>query len=157
MRESGAKLAGEMSGHIFFADRYYGYDDAIYAALRVLEIVNTSQVPLSAHLRDLPKTLKTPEIRIDCEESFKFQIVKLVQQQLKQQHDINDLDGVRLDLPEAWGLLRASNTQAVLVARFEALNSKALSDIQNLFETALKDAIKTTGHPAIDLGVLRNY
>ncbi len=150
MKETGAALAGEMSGHIFFADRYFGYDDAIYAALRVYEIASANgSGPLSELLKDLPKTIATPEIRVDCEEEKKFKLVEETKARLAKNSKINDIDGVRVDFGDSWGLVRASNTQPVLVLRFEAPTTSRLLEIRNVVESALKEAAKAIGHPPL--------
>lgn len=146
MKESKALLAGEMSGHIFFSDRYYGYDDAIYAALRMYEIVSDSQKPLSEHLMDLPKTVNTPEIRVDCDEDLKFKLVEETTRNLEGVGKINLIDGIRVDFGYGWGLVRASNTQPVIVTRFEANNSENLNFIRTTIEGALNRAAKKIGH-----------
>ena len=149
MKETGAALAGEMSGHIFFADRYFGYDDAIYAALRVFEIASKTALPISSTIADLPKTVCTPEIRVDCEESKKFQLVEETKKRLsagRKNDAINDIDGVRVDFGDGWGLVRASNTQPVLVLRYEATTDARLNEIKNTVESALMDAAKCIGH-----------
>lgn len=152
MKETGAALAGEMSGHIFFADRYFGYDDAIYAALRVFEIASYTPGPVSSLTSDLPPSYSTPEIRIDCEESLKFRLVEETKNTLRAgSGKINDIDGVRVDYGDGWGLVRASNTQPVLVLRFEAPSQKRLDEIRNLVEAALLSSVSKTGHPKIDL------
>jgi len=151
MKETGAALAGEMSGHIFFADRYFGYDDAIYAALRVFEIASNSQGPLSSLLNDLPVTVATPEIRVDCEEEKKFKLVDETKKRLSQGHKMTDIDGVRVDFGDGWGLVRASNTQPVLVLRFEAPSAPRLQEIRNVVESALKDAAQAIGHPPVQI------
>jgi len=120
MKESGALLAGEMSGHLFFADRYFGYDDAVYASLRLLEILAASPLSLSEMLADLPPTFVTPEIRVPCPDAIKFAVVKKVLDHYRATHEVNDVDGARVNFGDGWGLVRASNTQAVLVLRFEA-------------------------------------
>ena len=140
MKEEHAELAGEMSGHMFFADRYLGYDDAIYAACRLMEIVSKSGKPLSAQLTGLPKTVSTPEIRVDCPDETKFQVVEQVAAQLKKTHQVIDVDGVRVLFEQGWGLLRASNTQPVLVMRFEASNAQLLAAYQQEIESALETA-----------------
>jgi phosphomannomutase / phosphoglucomutase len=140
MKEEHAELAGEMSGHMFFADRYLGYDDAIYAACRLMEIVAKSGKPLSAQLAGLPKLVSTPEIRVDCPDETKFQVVDRVAAQLKKTHQVIDVDGVRVLFEHGWGLLRASNTQPVLVMRFEASNAQLLAAYQQEIETALETA-----------------
>jgi phosphomannomutase/phosphoglucomutase len=151
MKETKAALAGEMSGHIFFADRYFGFDDAIYAALRVYEIASKTPGPLSAILKDLPPSVSTPEIRVDCEEDKKFKLVDETKEILRAQKlKINEIDGVRVDFGDSWGLVRASNTQPVLVLRFEATTQGRLDEIRQVVETALHQAAKKIGHPAIN-------
>jgi phosphomannomutase/phosphoglucomutase len=130
IKDEGAVLAGEMSGHIFFADRYFGFDDAIYASARLLEILSTSGRRLSNMLADLPRTFATPEIRIYASDEVKFRIVDEVRRELAHGHEVIDIDGVRAIFPEGWGLVRASNTQAVIVLRFEADTPEALDKIQ---------------------------
>jgi phosphomannomutase/phosphoglucomutase len=120
MKESGALLAGEMSGHLFFADRYFGYDDAIYASLRLLEILAASSQGLAEMLADLPPTFVTPEIRVPCPDELKFKVVDAVLAHYRDSHEVADVDGARINFGDGWGLVRASNTQAVLVLRFEA-------------------------------------
>jgi len=134
MREEGALLAGEICGHMFFADRYLGYDDAIYAACRLLEIVGGSGRPLSQLLSDLPETFCTPEIRLDCPDDLKFQVVEQVREAYRDRFDMVELDGVRVEFPEGWGLVRASNTQPALVLRFEADTEQKLAEIRALLE-----------------------
>ncbi len=143
MKEENAELAGEMSGHMFFSDRYYGYDDAIYASARLLEILCSSHKTLSQHLADLPPSFCTPEIRVDCEDHLKFKIVEDVKNQLLQKYKIIDIDGVRIETSEGWGLLRASNTQPVVVMRFEAFSQEALKKIQKTIEDAFTKARNT--------------
>jgi phosphomannomutase/phosphoglucomutase len=140
MKEERAELAGEMSGHMFFADRYFGYDDALYAACRLMEIVSKSGKPLSAQLDGLPKTVATPEIRIDCPDEMKFDVVERVARQFKKTHKVIDVDGVRVLFSQGWGLLRASNTQPVLVMRFEASNENLLAQYQHELESVLDRA-----------------
>jgi phosphomannomutase/phosphoglucomutase len=140
MKEAHAELAGEMSGHMFFADRYFGYDDAIYAACRLMEIVSKSGKPLSAQLAGLPKMVSTPEIRVDCPDEVKFQVVERVAEQFKKSHQVIDVDGVRVLFEHGWGLLRASNTQPVLVMRFEASDEGSLAAYQREIEGALEMA-----------------
>jgi phosphomannomutase/phosphoglucomutase len=140
MKEEHAALAGEMSGHMFFADRYYGYDDALYSACRLIEIVSNSGQPLSAQLASFPKLVSTPEIRVDTSEELKFDLVARVAAQLKTKHKTIDIDGVRVIFPNGWGLLRASNTQPVLVMRFEATSAALLNDYQREVEAALAQA-----------------
>jgi phosphomannomutase/phosphoglucomutase len=143
MKEEDAVLAGEMSGHLFFADRYFGYDDAIYAAVRLLEIVSSSDVTLSALLADVPKTFSTPEIRVDCSDESKFRVVEEVKARFAETHKIIDIDGVRIPFPDGWGLIRASNTQPVLVLRFEAVTEARLREIRGLVEGVLEEVKRT--------------
>jgi len=139
MKETGAILAGEMSGHIFFADRYFGFDDATYAALRLSEIVSRTQKPLSSFLKGIPETVSTPEIRVDCPEELKFEVVDKVKRWFCQHYDTIDVDGVRIVFPDGWGLIRASNTQPVLVLRFEAETPERLQEIRDLVEGKLSE------------------
>ncbi|MCC7442233.1 MAG: phosphomannomutase/phosphoglucomutase [Bdellovibrionales bacterium] len=150
MKDSGALLAGEMSGHIFFADRYFGYDDAIYAAIRFSEIAVAHAGPVSGLLRELPPSFTTPEIRVDCEERLKFDLVRKVKEALRSSsYQINDIDGVRVDFGDGWGLLRASNTQPVLVLRFEAPSEARLGELRAIIEGALREAAKALGHAPV--------
>jgi phosphomannomutase/phosphoglucomutase len=134
-----------MSGHMFFADRYFGYDDALYAACRLMEIVAASGKPLSAQLAGFPKMVSTPEIRVDCSDETKFQVVAEVAAQFKKTHQVILVDGVRVLFGEGWGLLRASKTQAVLVMRFEAPNEKMLESYRHEVESALEHAKSLQG------------
>ena len=145
MKQEHAELAGEMSGHMFFADRYRGYDDALYAACRLIEIVAKSGQGLSAQLDGIPKTVSTPEIRVDCTDETKFDIVRRVADHFKSKRKTVDIDGVRVIFPQGWGLLRASNTQPVLVMRFEAANDTLLKQYQDEMEQALQDAKRGVG------------
>jgi phosphomannomutase/phosphoglucomutase len=140
MKQEHAELAGEMSGHMFFADRYYGYDDALYAACRLLEIVAKSGQPLSHQLDGIPKLVSTPELRIDCPDETKFKVVSRVAQTFRQHRQIVDVDGVRVPFEEGWGLVRASNTQPVLVMRFEATSEALLKKYQGEMEQAVEEA-----------------
>jgi phosphomannomutase/phosphoglucomutase len=137
MKEERALLAGEMSGHIFFADRYYGFDDAIYATLRILEIMSHSDVPLHEMLSDVPETFATPEIRVDCDDASKFALVQQVVDYYRPTHDLIDIDGARIQFDGGWALVRASNTQPVLVLRFEADSEEKLESIRSEVESAL--------------------
>ncbi len=137
MKEENAALAGEMSGHMFFADRYFGYDDAIYATCRLLEILSATGKTISELLADVPKTYSTPEIRVDCPDSVKFSIADSLKKMFQHQYDVIDIDGVRIIFEDGWGLVRASNTQPALVLRFEALSENRLSEIRKLVEDAL--------------------
>jgi phosphomannomutase len=138
MAELGAPLAGEMSGHVFFADTFYGFDDALYCGLRLLNIVASGHESL-ADMRDgLPQLVNTPELRFDCAEDRKFKIVEEVKARLKQANaKVVDIDGVRVSTPDGWWLLRASNTQAVLVARCESANEVGLERLKAELKTAL--------------------
>jgi phosphomannomutase/phosphoglucomutase len=145
MKEEHAELAGEMSGHMFFADRYFGYDDALYAACRLMEIVAASGKPLSAQLAGFPKMVSTPEIRVDCPDETKFETVARVAAHFKKTHKVIDVDGVRVLFEKGWGLLRASNTQPVLVMRFEAPSEKLLESYRHEVESALEQAQAVQG------------
>ena len=139
MAETGALLAGEMSGHLFFKDRYYGFDDALYAAVRLLSLVGASERPVSAWREDLPAVLNTPEIRFPCPEERKSSAIDEVKASLADREDIsvNDIDGVRVTSDDGWWLLRASNTQDVLVARCEALTEEALELLKGELRAAI--------------------
>ena len=130
MKEISSPLAGEMSGHIFFADRYLGYDDGIYAALRVLELVKDSYT-LDDFLDNLPQTFSTQEIKIDCPDDRKFRIIDELSTILDNKElNISKVDGLRIQKDDGWWLLRASNTQAALVARVEAKSKNSLNNLQ---------------------------
>jgi phosphomannomutase/phosphoglucomutase len=159
MKEESAVLAGEMSGHMFFADRYFGYDDAIYASCRLVEILAKTGKSLSSLVADLPRTAVTPEIRVDCEDAIKFELVKRVQTQLLAQaksgdavtsglpiRDVVTIDGIRIIFDDGWGLIRASNTQPALVLRFEASSAERLAAIRALIESELERSRRTLGH-----------
>lgn len=142
MKETGALLGGEMSGHIFFADKFFGFDDAIYSSLRLLEIMGKSDRPLSKYLSDVPKTYSTPEIRIDCPDNVKFEIVRKLTEFYKNTFNIIDIDGVRILLDDGWGLVRSSNTQPILVLRFEGQTEEALKRIQDMVMEDLERLMK---------------
>ncbi len=139
MKEEKAELAGEMSGHIFFADRYFGYDDATYASCRLLEILATTGKTISELLSDVPKTCSTPEIRVECPDDKKFVVVEKVTEYFREHYNVIDIDGVRVLFDDGWGLVRASNTQPALVLRFEAISEERLAEIQNLVESVLEE------------------
>jgi phosphomannomutase/phosphoglucomutase len=141
MKETGAALAGEMSGHIFFADRYFGYDDALYAGARLMEILTNTNEPLSALLADLPQTVTTPEIRRDCPDEKKFDVVRALTEEFKRGNEVIDIDGARILFEHGWGLVRASNTQPVIVLRFEADSREHLNEIQSQVEGRLSPLI----------------
>ncbi len=127
MKETGAALAGEMSGHVFFGGDWYGFDDALFAAARLLHYVAREGGPLSRLLADLPQTVSTPELRVDCPDERKFEIVERAARHFAAKYPVSTLDGVRITFAEGWGLLRASNTQPALVLRFEATSARALA------------------------------
>jgi len=141
MKETGAALAGEMSGHIFFADRFYGFDDATYAGARVLEILSKTDKTLSELLSDLPETFSTPELRVNCADEKKFEIVQKIAAEFSQTNEVITIDGARILFENGWGLVRASNTQAILVLRFEADSEENLREIQKLVEAKVKELI----------------
>lgn len=160
MKEESAVLAGEMSGHMFFADRYFGYDDAVYASCRLIEILAKGTQPLSALVSDLPKTVVTPEIRVDLPDTVKFDVVQSIQARFadylkaKQSlgpanlvlRDLITIDGVRAVFDGGWGLIRASNTQPALVLRFEAVSSERMNAIRSLIDQELSHARRMLGH-----------
>ncbi|TVR01412.1 MAG: phosphomannomutase/phosphoglucomutase [Deltaproteobacteria bacterium] len=129
MKETGAALAGEMSGHIFFADRFFGFDDAVYSAARLVEILSRGPESLSERLADVPETFATPEIRVDCPEETKFLIAPRVAAHVGDRFPVTDIDGVRVNFGDGWGLVRASNTQPVLVLRAEATSPERRDEI----------------------------
>jgi phosphomannomutase/phosphoglucomutase len=137
MKETKALLAGEMSGHIFFADRFYGFDDAAYAGARVLEILSKTDKRLSELLADLPKKFSTPELRIECADEKKFEVVQKIAEEFKKTNEVITVDGARILFEEGWGLVRASNTQAILVLRFEADSEENLGKIREVVENRL--------------------
>jgi phosphomannomutase/phosphoglucomutase len=141
MKETGAALAGEMSGHIFFADRFYGFDDATYAGARVLEILSNTGKTLSELLSDLPKTYSTPELRVPCPDEVKFDVVAKIADEFSKTNEVIAIDGARIVFAHGWGLVRASNTQAILVLRFEADSAEHLDDIRRLVEKKVTELI----------------
>ena len=142
MKDERALLAGEMSGHMFFADRYFGYDDAIYASARLLEILSVTGKKISELLSDVPLTYTTPEIRVNCSDHLKFQIVEEIKKHFQKSHNIIDIDGVRILFGDGWGLIRSSNTQPVLVLRFEASTEERLQTIKDMVEAVMNNTIK---------------
>ncbi|HYV44579.1 MAG TPA: phosphomannomutase/phosphoglucomutase [Myxococcaceae bacterium] len=141
MKEERAQLAGEMSGHMFFKHRYFGFDDAVYSSARLLEILTHEPRKLSELLADVPKTFSTPELRVDTVEEKKFAIVEKSKQLLRAAgHQLIDVDGVRVTFPDGWGLIRASNTGPILVVRCEARTKERLAEIQKLIESTLDRA-----------------
>jgi phosphomannomutase/phosphoglucomutase len=139
MKEENSPLAGEMSGHLFFADEYYGYDDAIYASLRLVRLLSRSDKSIREMLADVPKYYSTPEIRVDCPDEEKFQVVAALTEHFKKRYEVVDVDGARILFGDGWGLVRASNTQPVLVLRFEATTPERLDEIQEIVLSELKD------------------
>ena len=139
MVETGALLAGEMSAHIFFKHGYYGFDDALYAAIRLINILGGTNQKLDEILDQFPTSISTPEIRFGCPEDKKFQIVEQISKNLEsqQENSVCSIDGVRVDTPDGWWLLRASNTQAVLVARCEAPNLDSLDKLLEIIQGLL--------------------
>ncbi len=151
MAETGAEIAGEMSGHIFFKHRYYGFDDAIYAALRLLSIVGRSDVGGLTGLRDcLPAMINTPEVRFECADGRKFEVVDEVRERLGAMEgvQVSDIDGVRVRAADGWWLLRASNTQPVLVARCESSSREGLERLKEV----LAGQLRLSGLEAPDFG-----
>ncbi len=138
MRLEKAELAGELSGHMFFSDRFLGFDDAIYASCRLIEILSKTGKRISDLLSDVPQTYSTPEIRVSCPDEKKFVVVEKVTDFFRQSHNVIDIDGVRVLFEDGWGLIRASNTQPALVLRFEAMSEKRLEEIRELIESALE-------------------
>jgi len=137
MKEVNSPLAGEMSGHIFFADNYYGYDDAIFACARLLEILSKTDKKISQMLSDVPHTYSTPEIRINCPDDIKFDVVEKLKNYFSARYETIDIDGVRVVFEDGWGLIRSSNTQPVIVLRFESTSEEGLKRIKDLMESKL--------------------
>jgi phosphomannomutase/phosphoglucomutase len=140
MKESGALLAGEMSGHIFFKERWFGFDDGIYSAARLLEILSQEKLSAEELFQTFPNDLSTPEINVKVTETSKFSIIKALEQDAQWGNaNLTNIDGVRVDYPKGWGLVRASNTTPVLVLRFEAETEDELQRIKDVFRTQLKN------------------
>lgn len=139
MRETGAPVAGELSGHICFSDTFYGFDDALYAACRLVDLVARSDRPLSARVDEFPKYVSTPEIRVDVPEEQKFEIVRRAVEEFSRDHEVISVDGARILFDDGWGLLRASNTQPVIVLRFEARTPERLEAIRRTVEGWLEN------------------
>ncbi len=142
MKQEGALLAGEMSGHMFFADRYFGFDDAIYASCRLLEILSKTGKKVSELLEGIPQTFITPEIRVECPDDVKFKIVEQVTEYFRREYPVIDVDGMRVQFPDGWGLVRASNTQPALVLRFEAASQERLGEIRGMVEAKVKELME---------------
>lgn len=145
MKETGAQLAGEMSGHMFFKHRWYGFDDALYAAARLVEIVANEDAPLSEIMATIPSYPSTPEIRMPCPEEHKFAIVKEITEMYRKDHPVIDVDGARIDFGDGWGLVRASNTTPLLVLRFEADTEERLAQIRTEVEGKVRDVMSAVG------------
>ena len=145
MKEEHALLAGEMSGHIFFKHRYYGFDDGIYSSARLLELVAKSDKPLSRMLEDVPKTFSSPEIRADFAEEKKFEAVERAKVKLRKHGKTIEVDGVRVMVDGGWGLIRASNTQPLLVLRWEAQSPQQLAVLQKLIEGTVEEVRRELG------------
>jgi phosphomannomutase / phosphoglucomutase len=138
MHELHAPVGGEMSGHMFFSEGFYGHDDALYGAARLIRIVAASGKSLASMLADVPKFVSTPELRVDVEESRKFQIVEDAIRHFRKTHEVVDVDGARVLFGDGWGLIRASNTQPVLVTRYEARTEQRLAAIRGEMEAWLR-------------------
>ncbi|MGL4226742.1 MAG: phosphomannomutase/phosphoglucomutase, partial [Rickettsia sp.] len=139
MLETKALLAGEMSGHIFFADKYFGFDDAIYAALRFLDLLSRSSKTLDERIEDLPKSYSTPEIKIFVSSELKLKIIEEIKQKLLDDKiEFNDVDGVRVNTEHGWWLLRSSNTESIIVARAESASKNGLDAIITIINEHLK-------------------
>ncbi|MEN3045939.1 MAG: phosphomannomutase/phosphoglucomutase [Candidatus Hydrothermales bacterium] len=132
LKEENAPIAGEMSGHLFFKDRFYGFDDAIYASLRFLEVVDTFRKKVSELVDEIPFYYSTPEIRVECPDEHKFKVVEKLKKKFSKKFKILDIDGVRINFPDGFGLVRASNTQPVLVLRFEGKTPEKMEEIKNI-------------------------
>ncbi len=145
MKEERAELAGEMSGHMFFADRYYGFDDALYAACRLIEIVAGTNKPLSAQMEGVPRMVVTPELRFDCPDAAKFAVVERVRKHYEGRRRVIGVDGVRMLFDKGWGLVRASNTQPILVLRFEAETPELLAEYQAEVDAVVAEAARAEG------------
>jgi phosphomannomutase / phosphoglucomutase len=134
MKEQEAPLAGEMSGHMFFSEGFYGHDDALYGAARLLRIVAASGKSVRELLADVPAFVTTPEIRVECGDERKFELVERAVAHFRSLHDVIDVDGVRVLFGDGWGLIRASNTQPILVTRYEARSEERLREIRGEME-----------------------
>jgi phosphomannomutase/phosphoglucomutase len=139
MKEDHILLAGEVSGHMFFADDYYGFDDALYAAVRLLNVISKDARPLSRHWEGLPKTYHTPELKAPTPEEDKFRVVEEIKQYFEQRYPVLDIDGARISFPDGWALVRASNTNPYLTLRFEGTSPEALSRIEGAVYAKLKE------------------
>jgi phosphomannomutase/phosphoglucomutase len=138
LHETGAPIAGEMSGHMFFSEGYFGFDDALFAAGRLLRFVARQGKPLHQLVDSIPSYFSTPEMRLECPENRKFAIVEELRQEFASRYRVIDIDGARVEFGDGWGLVRASNTQPVLVVRFEARTAARLEEIRELFMEPLR-------------------
>jgi phosphomannomutase/phosphoglucomutase len=145
MKEEQALLAGEMSGHIFFAHRWFGFDDGIYSSARLLELLSRTDLPLSALLADVPRTHASPEVRVRCAEDKKLEVVRRAQEWFSARYPSITIDGVRVTFPDGWGLVRASNTQPLLILRFEAASRERLDEIERLMTGKVDDLKRQVG------------
>ena len=143
MRQTGALFAGEMSGHMFFKDEYYGFDDAIYAAARLLRLLSNSEKRLSDFVKGMPRYYSTPEVRVFCPDDDKFNVVEDLIRDLGKEYEIITVDGARIVFPGGWGLVRVSNTQPALVLRAEASTCEQLESIKRVIEGKLSE------HPTV--------
>jgi phosphomannomutase/phosphoglucomutase len=139
MRKDGAPLAGEMSGHLFFADQYFGYDDALYAAARFVRLLAAQEKSLAEWVDELPRYYSTPETRVECPEERKAAIVAEMVSYFQARYEVNTIDGARIQFGDGWGLIRASNTQPVLVLRFEARSPERLDEIEDIVVQKLQE------------------
>ena len=139
MKEMHAPVAGEMSGHMFFSEGFYGHDDALYGAARLLKILADTGRTVAQLLADVPEFVSTPELRIEVPEELKFGLVDRAVKHFRARHDVIDVDGVRVLFGDGWGLIRASNTQPVIVARYEASSRERLAAIQGEMEGWLRE------------------
>jgi phosphomannomutase/phosphoglucomutase len=139
MHETHAPIAGEMSGHMFFAEGWYGFDDAMYGAARLLRIIADTGKSVKQMMADVPRYVSTPEIRIACPDDVKFGVVDKATKHFSAEHNVIDVDGVRVLFADGWGLIRASNTQPVLVMRFEARTEQHLDAIRSEMEGWLRE------------------
>jgi phosphomannomutase/phosphoglucomutase len=144
MRETGALLAGELAAHICFGDRYLPFDDAVYAGARLLELLHSTRQPLGGLLSDLPKVYSTPEVRVCCPEPDKFRLVQRIKDEFSAVLPVVDVDGVRLEFEDGWGLVRASNTQAALTLRFEAESEARVEEIRSVVVKKLEQLMRET-------------
>lgn len=140
MKETGALLAGEMSGHIFFKHRYFGFDDALYTTARLVELLSQQEASLGELLSDVPQTFATPEIRLEVPDSIKFDVVARIVEEMRRRHQVVDIDGVRVIYEDGWGLIRASNTQPALVLRAEAQSQARCQEIEAALRASIKEA-----------------